>query len=216
MGFVHMSVNSTSRVYLQNERRYNYTTPKSFLEQISLYSKLLRQKSSELTGKVARLENGLDKLRSTAEQVKCNHLIFSGIMCKIQLLYFLICFFVPNNFETNGSFQAHHISFTNIMQLMTFGARVTTYSDDQTNPTCKLCDKMFYCLNLTEVLHIVTTACTVVIFTFTLTTCDILMKIVFYPSPYKGKENLSRSPCVCVHMPVTTGQTCCIVRWQQH
>jgi len=70
MGFVHMSVNSTSRVYLQNERRYNYTTPKSFLEQISLYSKLLRQKSSELTGKVVRLENGLDKLRSTAEQVK--------------------------------------------------------------------------------------------------------------------------------------------------
>ncbi|XP_021937393.1 dynein beta chain, ciliary isoform X2 [Zootermopsis nevadensis] len=69
MGFVHMSVNSTSRVYLQNERRYNYTTPKSFLEQISLYSKLLRQKSSELTGKVARLVNGLDKLRSTAEQV---------------------------------------------------------------------------------------------------------------------------------------------------
>jgi len=57
-------------MYLQNERRYNYTTPKSFLEQISLYSKLLRQKSSELTGKVARLENGLDKLRSTAEQVK--------------------------------------------------------------------------------------------------------------------------------------------------
>jgi len=72
MGFVHMSVNSTSRVYLQNERRYNYTTPKSFLEQISLYSKLLHQKSSELTGKVARLENGLDKLRSTAEQVKCS------------------------------------------------------------------------------------------------------------------------------------------------
>jgi dynein heavy chain len=80
MGFVHMSVNSTSRVYLQNERRYNYTTPKSFLEQISLYSKLLRQKSSELTGKVARLENGLDKLRSTAEQVKYKNLIFSDIL----------------------------------------------------------------------------------------------------------------------------------------
>ncbi|PSN46658.1 Dynein beta chain [Blattella germanica] len=69
MGFVHTSVNSMSRVYLQNERRYNYTTPKSFLEQISLYSKLLRQKTAELTGKVERLENGLDKLRSTAVQV---------------------------------------------------------------------------------------------------------------------------------------------------
>ena len=69
MGFVHTSVNSMSRVYLQNERRYNYTTPKSFLEQISLYSKLLRQKAAELTCKVERLENGLDKLRSTADQV---------------------------------------------------------------------------------------------------------------------------------------------------
>jgi hypothetical protein len=134
-----MSVNSTSRVYLQNERRYNYTTPKSFLEQISLYSKLLRQKSSELTGKVARLENGLDKLRSTAEQVKCNHLIFSGIWWKIQLLYFLNYFFIPNNFQTNGSFQMHHISFTDIMQLVMVGARVPVSSDNQTNPTCTLC-----------------------------------------------------------------------------
>lgn len=58
-----------SRVYLQNERRYNYTTPKSYLEQISLYSKLLRMKNAELSGKVDRLQNGLAKLRSTAEQV---------------------------------------------------------------------------------------------------------------------------------------------------
>lgn len=69
MAFAHTSVNSMSRVYLQNERRYNYTTPKSFLEQISLYSKLLKMKSNELTGKVDRLQNGLEKLRSTAEQV---------------------------------------------------------------------------------------------------------------------------------------------------
>lgn len=69
MAYVHTSVNASSKIYLQNERRYNYTTPKSYLEQISLYAKLLRQKSKELNGKVHRLENGLDKLRSTAEQV---------------------------------------------------------------------------------------------------------------------------------------------------
>lgn len=69
MAYVHTSVNTTSKLYLQNERRYNYTTPKSFLEQINLYSKLLRQKSEELREKVERLENGLDKLRSTAKQV---------------------------------------------------------------------------------------------------------------------------------------------------
>lgn len=69
MAYVHTSVNQISKVYLQNERRYNYTTPKSYLEQISLYTKLLKQKHSELQGKVERLENGLEKLRSTAEQV---------------------------------------------------------------------------------------------------------------------------------------------------
>lgn len=69
MSYAHTSVNSTSKVYLQNERRYNYTTPKSYLEQISLYGKLLTQKFSELRKKVSRLENGLDKLRSTAAQV---------------------------------------------------------------------------------------------------------------------------------------------------
>ncbi|XP_018327462.1 dynein beta chain, ciliary [Agrilus planipennis] len=69
MAFVHTSVNQTSKLYLQNERRHNYTTPKSFLEQISLYSKLLKLKAKELERKVDRLNNGLDKLRKTAAQV---------------------------------------------------------------------------------------------------------------------------------------------------
>lgn len=69
MGYAHTQVNIISRVYLQSDRRYNYTTPKSFLEQISLYSKLLRRKSAELASKIDRLENGLEKLKSTASQV---------------------------------------------------------------------------------------------------------------------------------------------------
>ncbi|XP_066247509.1 dynein beta chain, ciliary [Euwallacea similis] len=69
MAYAHSSVNTTSKIYLQNERRYNYTTPKSYLEQINLYSKLLRMKSIELSLKVRRLENGLDKLKTTSSQV---------------------------------------------------------------------------------------------------------------------------------------------------
>lgn len=69
MAYVHTSVNTMSRSYLQSERRYNYTTPKSYLEQISLYSKLLNQKHDELRQKIERLENGLEKLKSTAAQV---------------------------------------------------------------------------------------------------------------------------------------------------
>ena len=69
MSFVHMSVNDMSKVYLQNDKRYNYTTPKSFLEQIALYSKLLRFNVDDLTSKISRLENGLEKLRNTSSQV---------------------------------------------------------------------------------------------------------------------------------------------------
>jgi len=45
---VHRSVNDISQIYLLNERRFNYTTPKSFLEQIKLYQNLLRRKHHEL------------------------------------------------------------------------------------------------------------------------------------------------------------------------
>ena len=38
MSYVHTSVNEESQLYLANERRYNYTTPKSFLEQVQQQS----------------------------------------------------------------------------------------------------------------------------------------------------------------------------------
>lgn len=67
MSYVHTSVNHASQQYLQNEKRYNYTTPKSFLEQIQLYLNILATKNQELQGKMQRLENGLEKLRSTGK-----------------------------------------------------------------------------------------------------------------------------------------------------
>ncbi|KAG9464984.1 hypothetical protein GDO78_019119, partial [Eleutherodactylus coqui] len=69
MAYVHTSVNEMSKSYLSNERRYNYTTPKSFLEQIKLYQNLLCKKRKELAAKMERLENGLEKLNSTSAQV---------------------------------------------------------------------------------------------------------------------------------------------------
>ncbi|NXD84162.1 DYH17 protein, partial [Halcyon senegalensis] len=69
MSYVHMSVKEMSKTYLAMERRYNYTTPKTFLEQIKLYQSLLSIKRSELATKIERLEKGLTKLRSTASQV---------------------------------------------------------------------------------------------------------------------------------------------------
>ncbi|TPX70381.1 hypothetical protein SpCBS45565_g01824 [Spizellomyces sp. 'palustris'] len=69
MAYAHQSVNTVSRKYLINEKRYNYTTPKSFLALISLYKEMLDQKSRALTKSMERLENGLTKLQSTAAQV---------------------------------------------------------------------------------------------------------------------------------------------------
>lgn len=69
MSYVHTTVNEMSKMYLATERRYNYTTPKTFLEQIKLYQNLLAKKRMELVAKIERLENGLMKLQSTASQV---------------------------------------------------------------------------------------------------------------------------------------------------
>ncbi|XP_063367395.1 dynein beta chain, ciliary-like [Cydia amplana] len=69
MSHVHQSVNLMSAIYFQNERRYNYTTPKTFLEQIALYSKLLNEKTKNLHMMITRLENGLEKLASCAADV---------------------------------------------------------------------------------------------------------------------------------------------------
>lgn len=69
MSSVHSVVNDMSAVYLLNEKRYNYTTPKSFLEQIALYSKLLTEKTNNIEYGITRLENGLLKLESTSTEV---------------------------------------------------------------------------------------------------------------------------------------------------
>jgi len=69
MAFVHLSVNEQSKNYLKNEKRYNYTTPKSFLEQINLYQDLLKAQVEKIQQATDRMENGLTKLNATAAQV---------------------------------------------------------------------------------------------------------------------------------------------------
>ena len=78
MSYVHMSVKEMSKTYLAMERRYNYTTPKTFLEQIKLYQNLLSKKRSELTAKIERLEKGLTKLQSTASQVLAHSIAYAS------------------------------------------------------------------------------------------------------------------------------------------
>lgn len=62
------AVNKCTR-YLESYRRYNYTTPKSYLELISLYKQLLQKKRTELKTAKSRLENGVEKIAQASEQV---------------------------------------------------------------------------------------------------------------------------------------------------
>ncbi|XP_061771898.1 dynein axonemal heavy chain 11 [Nerophis ophidion] len=70
MAYVHTSVNQASEKYQCDEKKYNYTTPKSFLQQITLYRNLLQKSRDQLQLKMNRLDCGLQKLQSTATQVE--------------------------------------------------------------------------------------------------------------------------------------------------
>ncbi len=52
MAEVHSSIDDANQRYLKFERRYNYTTPKSFLELIDFYKKLLGSKREQINGKI--------------------------------------------------------------------------------------------------------------------------------------------------------------------
>ena len=69
MSYVHTSVESASIDFFNSERRYNYTTPKSFLDLIALYKSMLGSKKNDIRILKERLENGLEKMNSAAEQV---------------------------------------------------------------------------------------------------------------------------------------------------
>jgi dynein heavy chain, axonemal len=62
-------VNRTAKTYFKNDRRYVYTTPKSYLELLKLYKDLLQRKRDQMGKGIDRLTNGLQKLRDTAAAV---------------------------------------------------------------------------------------------------------------------------------------------------
>ena len=69
MAFVHTSVNEACRIMQRVDGRYAYTTPRSYLEQVQLFDRLLTKQMELSKAKVERLENGLERLRFAALQV---------------------------------------------------------------------------------------------------------------------------------------------------
>ena len=62
---VHMSVEKCSEKFYDELRRRVYTTPKSYLDLISLYLNTLKTKREELNANKNRLASGVNKLNTT-------------------------------------------------------------------------------------------------------------------------------------------------------
>lgn len=65
----HLSVAHMSNYYLESQRRYNYVTPKSYLELISFFKFLLKEKKCDLQRLIDRLDVGLSTLKKTSDDV---------------------------------------------------------------------------------------------------------------------------------------------------
>jgi dynein heavy chain len=65
----HTNVGKFNELFRIQERRFNYITPKSFLELISFFKTLVQDKSGQLTYQLGRLTSGLKILSSTAEKI---------------------------------------------------------------------------------------------------------------------------------------------------
>jgi dynein heavy chain len=65
----HLCVSKMSQLYLETQRRYNYVTPKSYLELISFFKYLLSEKRSDVQRLIDRLDVGLSTLRKTSDDV---------------------------------------------------------------------------------------------------------------------------------------------------
>lgn len=65
----HLSVAEMSQRFLETQRRFNYVTPKSFLELISFFKYLLGNKQADLQRLIDRLDVGLSTLRKTSQDV---------------------------------------------------------------------------------------------------------------------------------------------------
>ncbi|KAM9758655.1 dynein axonemal heavy chain 1 [Menidia menidia] len=66
---IHQVVARKSEQYLVELSRYNYVTPTSYLELLTIYSGLIRRKKNELSSSCQVMKTGLNKLRNTAEYV---------------------------------------------------------------------------------------------------------------------------------------------------
>uniref|UniRef100_A0A7S1KLH4 Dynein-1, subspecies f n=1 Tax=Percolomonas cosmopolitus TaxID=63605 RepID=A0A7S1KLH4_9EUKA len=67
---VHLSVGEYSRRFEQELRRYNYVTPKNYLDYIAMYKQMLDRNRKELDTKSDKLQKGLNMLKKAKDEVE--------------------------------------------------------------------------------------------------------------------------------------------------
>ncbi len=67
--FLHKSLKVANDNYFKSERRYNYTTPKSYLELLDFFKLIVKLKDDECEKQLVRLEKGLSIVKQTSEYV---------------------------------------------------------------------------------------------------------------------------------------------------
>ena len=66
---MHSSVHLKSKLYLDEVRRYNYVTPKNYLDFISNYRGCLKDERRKIDQLITRLDGGLSKLVQAGDEV---------------------------------------------------------------------------------------------------------------------------------------------------
>ena len=89
-----LQLDLSSKKFKDVERRFNYTTPKTFLELIKLYKSVLGKKREATTTNIDRLETGLTKLHKTKKDVDVLVEAAKRMAVQVQVLMFhpsLLC-----------------------------------------------------------------------------------------------------------------------------
>jgi len=66
---LHKSLKVSNENYYKSERRFNYTTPKSYLELLDFFKLIVKLKDDEVEKQLVRLEKGLSIVKQTSEYV---------------------------------------------------------------------------------------------------------------------------------------------------
>jgi dynein heavy chain len=82
---IHKSVEKISVRFKNELRRFNYVTPTSYLELLSLYKSILDKKRVDLKQSIDRLKSGLDKLIAANKAVEEMKILLKEMQPKLEL-----------------------------------------------------------------------------------------------------------------------------------